>query len=191
MNCLLLFFFFPLFALLICVCSIIGRSNVGKSSLINSLLGKKQLARVSKTPGRTRLANLFSLSELLILMDLPGYGYAKGNKEELQKLGDVVYDCVLSREDKKVRSLLLVDARRGLMESDTRMIDALTTNHVPFDVVLTKIDQIKANELTVLSAELNRLFGGHLSVFPTSAKANIGIFEVKKHLGQICGVVKL
>mgnify|MGYP001557392810 CR=1 FL=1 len=125
--------------------AMVGRSNVGKSSLINALTGRRALARVSNTPGRTRQINLFNIGGRLMLADLPGYGFAKASKtlaEEWQRL-IVTY---LNRRANLRRVLLLIDARRGVMPIDDMAMTVLDRAAAPYSAVLTKIDCVKPAE---------------------------------------------
>src|SRR5262249_15528050 len=122
-----------------------GRSNVGKSSLVNALTGRRTLARVSNTPGRTREINFFSLGERLILADLPGYGYARVSKTDSARWTELVFAYLRGRPNLR-RAILLVDARRGLLEHDIQVMDLLDRAAVSYQLVLTKIDKLKPDE---------------------------------------------
>src|SRR3954464_5794944 len=122
-----------------------GRSNVGKSSLINALLGRRDLARTSNTPGRTQEVNLFDLGERLVLADLPGYGYAKAPLEKVKGWTDLVFAYLRGRPN-LARVCLLIDARRGIMPVDEEAMTLLGRAAVPFAVVLTKADLPQAAE---------------------------------------------
>ena len=117
-----------------------GRSNVGKSSLINALTGRKSLARTSQTPGHTRQLNFFALGERLMLVDLPGYGYAKASKEASASWRRLLHAYLRGRPTLR-RVILLVDARHGLKASDDEMMKALDGAALGFQIVLTKADQ--------------------------------------------------
>lgn len=124
----------------------IGRSNVGKSSLINSLLNRKNLARVSATPGKTRLINHFLVNGEWLLADLPGYGYARIAKTERQKWEIMIKDYLTNRKN-LVMTFILLDGRIELKESDREMINWFGENQLPFSLVFTKSDKLKPNQL--------------------------------------------
>lgn len=123
----------------------LGRSNVGKSSLINSLLGVKGLARTSSTPGRTQSINFFLINEAFHFVDLPGYGYAKVAKEKRQQWGQLI-EGYLAQRERLVLSILIVDARHEPSPLDIQMKSWLQHFELPFLIVSTKIDKLKANE---------------------------------------------
>jgi GTP-binding protein len=121
----------------------IGRSNVGKSSLINALTSKKGLARVSKTPGRTRELNFFSINDQWRLVDLPGYGFAKVSRKQQEKFNEFVSDYLLNRENLR-GVFLLIDSRHPPQKIDLEFVGWLIENQIPFALVFTKIDKSKA-----------------------------------------------
>lgn len=130
----------------------VGRSNVGKSSLINSLCSQKNLAKTSNTPGRTQLVNFFQISSYFILVDLPGYGYAKvpeQMKEDWQKL--ISSYLKLSNNLKLVN--ILVDARRGMVDSDFVLIELLAGIDAAYQIIFTKIDKLNKTEIAELSTK--------------------------------------
>ena len=122
-----------------------GRSNVGKSSLINALVGMKGLARASNEPGRTRVVNFFDLDGKLRLVDLPGYGWAKASKGEVKRFQNLGRDYLRGRVTLK-RVYLLIDSRHGLKAVDTEALDALDLAAVSYQIVLTKADKLKKGE---------------------------------------------
>ena len=123
----------------------VGRSNVGKSSLINALTGRKTLARVSQTPGRTREINFFNLGKKLILVDLPGYGYAKASKQLAADWQHLIFAYLSGRASLK-RVMLLIDARRGVMDNDLAVMELLDSAAVSYGLVLTKADELKPRD---------------------------------------------
>lgn len=124
----------------------IGRSNVGKSSLINQLLNRKNLARVSSTPGKTRLINHFMVNDEWSLVDLPGYGYAKISKSEREKWEDMIQNYLKKRKNLLV-TFILIDSRIEFKESDRNMINWFGENMLPFSIVFTKTDKLSTNQL--------------------------------------------
>src|SRR5215469_6879054 len=123
----------------------VGRSNAGKSSLINALTGRKSLARVSQTPGATRQINFFNLADRLMLVDLPGYGFAKRSKSEAEQWQEMIFSY-LRRRARLRRVALLIDARRGVMDSDLQVMTLLDQAAVSYGLVLTKADELAAGE---------------------------------------------
>jgi len=123
----------------------LGRSNVGKSSLINSLLKVNGLARTSSTPGRTQSINFFLINEAFYFVDLPGYGYAKASKEKRREWGELI-EGYLAQRERLVLSILIVDARHEPSPLDIQMKSWLQHFELPFLIVSTKIDKLKANE---------------------------------------------
>jgi GTP-binding protein len=125
----------------------IGRSNVGKSSLINMLTDRKNLAKVSQTPGKTRLINHFNINDTWFLVDLPGYGYAKISKSEKPKLDKMINDYLQRRRSLRF-TFLLIDSRHELLPNDKQFMTWLFLNHIPFVIILTKSDKLTRNQLS-------------------------------------------
>jgi len=123
----------------------LGRSNVGKSSLINALVGHKGLAKTSNTPGKTRLMNYFLIDNQLALVDLPGYGYAKVSKIQ-QQAWQVAFETYMRKREEIKLTLLLIDGRHGPQPSDVQMLDWLAAHNLPVTVILTKLDKINKNQ---------------------------------------------
>lgn len=161
----------------------IGRSNVGKSSLINGLLGRRNLARTSNTPGATRALHFYDIGGLFTLVDLPGYGYAKLSKTDSAAIAEHVSGYLNQRGVLKV-VCVLVDMRHGLKDSDRAMIDELARNGLPCLVALTKADKLKPRQQTpafnAISAEVNSLFGPVAPAIMTSAEKNTGLEELRQ-----------
>ena len=137
----------------------VGRSNVGKSSLINVLANRKGLVRTSSTPGRTQLINFFIINEVITLVDLPGYGYAKAPHEVRRQWGPMVESYLASRENLKA-VVLILDARRIPSDGDLQMLRWLESYRIPPVIVLTKTDKLSKNELArqkaVIANAINR-----------------------------------
>jgi GTP-binding protein len=165
-----------------------GRSNVGKSSLLNALTGRKGIARVSNTPGRTREINFFSLGGRLILVDLPGYGYARVSASQIKEWNRTVRDYLRGRQTLK-RVLVLIDSRHGLKESDEEVMDLLGESAVSFQVVLTKADDPKPADLhaTVAKTEkrVSKRVAAHPIVHVTSSERGDGIAALRADLAQL------
>jgi GTP-binding protein len=166
-----------------------GRSNVGKSSLLNALTGRKNLARVSKTPGRTQQINFFSIGGEFILTDLPGYGYAKAAKHKIAAWEELIYAYFSSREELR-GVLLLIDARHGLKDVDMEAIDHLSDLDMPFAVVLTKADKAEDGDTAakIIAQQLGASPLFHPEVFVTSAEKQIGISDLRQKIAQLSGV---
>jgi len=165
-----------------------GRSNVGKSSLINALTGRKALARVSQTPGRTREINFFELGGRLMLVDLPGYGYAKASKDLAAEWQNLIFAYLRGRANLK-RVIVLIDARRGVMEVDKQVMELLDKSAVSYCLTLTKTDTLKpaalAECLAQVEAEARRHTAAYPEVFATSAQNAAGLEQLKFHLAAL------
>jgi GTP-binding protein len=166
----------------------VGRSNAGKSSLVNALTGRKSLARVSQTPGATRQINFFNLAGRLMLVDLPGYGFAKRSKTEAQAWQEMIFSY-LRRRARLRRIALLVDARRGVMDSDLEVMALLDQTAVSYGLVLTKVDELKsadrARALEAAQLEAARHTAALAEVQLTSALAGDGIAALRAHLADL------
>jgi GTP-binding protein len=161
-----------------------GRSNVGKSSLLNALTGRNSLARTSNTPGRTQELNFFDVGEppLLRLVDMPGYGFAKAPKDLIRKWHFLINDFLRGRAVLK-RVLVLVDSRHGLKDVDRELMAMLDKAAVSYRVVLTKADKIKASELADVTRatadEARKRPAAHPDVIVTSSEKGMGIAELR------------
>ena len=155
-----------------------GRSNVGKSSLLNALTNRRTLARTSNTPGRTREVNFFRLGGRLMLVDLPGYGYARAGKEEIARWNELIGDYLRGRGN-LLRVYLLIDARRGIGAPDRKVMELLDKAAVVYQVVLTKIDKVKPGPLgkvqAATEAELKRHGAAYPEILATSSKNKFGL----------------
>jgi GTP-binding protein len=165
-----------------------GRSNVGKSSLINALTGRLKLARASTEPGRTRELNFFRMSERLRLVDLPGYGYAKAPKAAIARWTSLTRDYLRGRPSLK-RVILLIDARHGVKPHDRDVMEALDTAAVNYQLVLTKADKIKPSELgdaiAATQASIAKRPAGHPLVIATSAESGLGIEQLRAEIAAL------
>ncbi len=161
-----------------------GRSNVGKSSLLNALTNRNGLARTSVTPGRTQELNYFEVGEPLIfrLVDMPGYGFAKAPKDVVKKWRFLINDYLRGRQVLK-RTLVLIDSRHGIKDVDRDVLAMLDTAAVSYRMVLTKADKIKASELeavhTETIAEARKHPAAHPEVIVTSSEKGMGIAELR------------
>jgi GTP-binding protein len=161
-----------------------GRSNVGKSSLLNALTGRKALARTSNTPGRTQELNYFDVGKPLVLrlVDMPGYGFAEAPKDMIRRWRYLINDFLRGRQVLK-RALVLVDARHGLKPVDREVMDMLDAAAVSYHLVLTKADKVKptvlAETLAATSAEAARHPASHPHIFTTSSETGDGLAELR------------
>jgi len=163
----------------------IGRSNAGKSSLINALVNRNDLARTSNTPGRTQEIIFFNLAGQLMLVDLPGYGHADAPRHEKDRWNDLVHHYLQTRSVLRCVCLLL-DGRHGILANDLGMMQFLDRAAVSYQLVLTKIDQVHATERDKRHTQTNATLGTHPaarpSVITTSARKSIGIAELRTFL---------
>ena len=161
-----------------------GRSNVGKSSLLNALTNRKGLARTSNTPGRTQELNFFNVGEplQLRLVDMPGYGFAEAPKDLVKRWKHLVNDYLRGRSVLK-RSLVLVDSRHGLKPPDRDMMEMLDAAAVNYQIVLTKADKVKASALGAtyegVAVEARKHPAAHPHIFTTSSETGSGIAELR------------
>jgi GTP-binding protein len=167
-----------------------GRSNVGKSSLVNALTGRKTLARVSHTPGRTQQINFFDLGGRLMLVDLPGYGYAEVSKKRARNWGVLIKDYLRGRPTLRA-VYLLIDARHGLKALDRDIMDLLDESAVSYRLVLTKTDQTKPADLAAtgdaIAHELKTRTAAFPTLFSTSAHKSDGIAELRAEIYGFVG----
>jgi GTP-binding protein len=165
-----------------------GRSNVGKSSLVNALTGRRTLARVSHTPGRTQQLNFFDLGGRMQLVDLPGYGYAKVSKDKIRQWTQLLESYLRGRPTLR-RLCLLIDARHGAMASDRALGALLNQAAVTWQVVLTKIDKVTPADLEALRAALAGDLAGrgaaHPEIIATSSHSGAGIAELRAALAAL------
>lgn len=168
-----------------------GRSNVGKSSLINALTKQKNLARSSNTPGRTQEINFFSFDESVAagrLVDLPGYGYARESKKRVAAWGRLLRSYLRHRACLR-RAFVLVDARHGLKENDLAMLDLLDEAAVSYQIILSKADKIsesaKIEVMEQTAAALRRRPAAHPDIILTSAEKNIGLRDLRKTIAAV------
>lgn len=169
-----------------------GRSNVGKSSLINAVLNRKNMARSSAEPGKTRELNYFDVGEgKLWLVDLPGFGYAKVSREQQAKWIQLTKRYLRGRANLR-RVFLLVDSRRGLMDTDLETMAMLNTAAVTYQIVLTKADKIKKSALEAetkkIQTTLKKNPAAHPIVRVTSSEKGFGIAELRAEIGQIAEI---
>jgi GTP-binding protein len=166
-----------------------GRSNVGKSSLINATVCKQGLARTSNTPGRTQELNFFVPDEApLYLIDMPGYGYARAPKEKVATWTALIRAYLSGRPTLR-RVFLLIDSRHGIKPPDQEIMEMLDTTAVPYQVVLTKGDKIKPHELDVVKAATEKEISSHPAAFPfvlaTSSEKGWGLAELRATMAAI------
>ena len=159
----------------------IGRSNVGKSSVINSLVNKKDLARTSSFPGRTQEINVFLINKDFYLVDLPGYGFAKGSKEMQENLQRLIYWYLLDSHYEQKKVVLIIDANVGATNNDMEMLFSLKDQGKNVIVVANKIDKINKTALPKRLKEL-QAFIGKYTIIPYSAEKKIGVTELLKDI---------
>jgi len=166
-----------------------GRSNVGKSSLINAVTGRTHLARASTAPGRTREINFFVADDTLRLVDLPGYGFAKVSRGEKNKFQNLGRSYLRGRPNLK-RAYLLIDSRHGLKDVDLEAMEAFDLAAVSYQIILTKADKLKGRDVEQMTAETLRKISRRPAAFPrvlaTSAEKGTGIPELRAEIIAAC-----
>lgn len=166
----------------------IGRSNVGKSSLVNALVGQKALAKTSQHPGHTKQLNFFLLGNHLMLVDMPGYGYAKVSKSQKGEWDTLIRNYLRGRTSLK-RTCLLIDARRGIMAQDEEFMELLDDCAASYQLVLTKIDALTAKELSVLLQAIEKRVSAHVAAHPeviaTSSDKKLGLEALQQELATL------
>jgi len=165
-----------------------GRSNVGKSSLVNALTSRKALARTSNTPGRTRELNFFDLGGVLRLVDLPGYGYARASKKDVSSWTGLTRDYLRGRPNLR-RVCVLIDSRHGLKPVDHETLSILDEAAVVYQIIMTKVDKIKPTEADATRDEIASALKKHPAAFPevhmTSSEKGDGIAALRELLTDI------
>lgn len=165
---------FPIYAF-------IGRSNVGKSSLINSLTNQKELARTSSKPGKTQTINLFLINKKTYFADLPGYGYAKLSKAERKNLQNIIF-WFFNNPNLSIKQIfILIDGKIGPTKDDNEFIEFIHSKNLPFSIILTKIDKLKRNQLNQQISNLKNQFWGH-NILPYSSFTHEGKKELLNHI---------
>ena len=168
-----------------------GRSNVGKSSLINAITGRTHLARASNSPGRTREVNFFVADHRLRLVDLPGYGFARASRTDVKKFQNLGRDYLRGRPNLK-RAYLLIDARHGLKDVDEEALAAFDTAAVSYQIILTKADKIGVREVAAVTERTLAQIAKRPAAFPrvlaTSAEKGTGIPELRAEIVAACAI---
>ena len=166
-------------------CCFVGRSNVGKSSMINAVTKTKNLAKTSKTPGRTQSINIFLINENINLVDLPGYGYAKVSKVIRDNLGILIEEYIMNQLN-LIHAYVLIDAKVGVKNSDIDMFDLISEAERNFSIVFTKIDKCSQSYLSNLENSMQSLMKSYKKYFNnfffTSTKKNEGIINIQKDI---------
>jgi len=170
-----------------------GRSNAGKSSLLNALTGRSRLARVSQTPGRTRQINFFDLGGRLTIADLPGYGFARASKKDAAQWNALVFDYLRGRPSLR-RVMLLVDSRRGLMPADLKVMALMDEAAVSYQLVLTKADKLSDAAVGSIGEkvlkEAARHGAAHPELLATSSETGRGIEDMRAVVAAFAGTKK-
>ncbi len=165
-----------------------GRSNVGKSSLINAVCNQKGLARSSNTPGRTRELNYFSVADRIYLVDLPGYGYAKAPKADIARWTALTRAYLRGRAGLR-RVFLLIDARHGIKDTDIELMDMLGEAAVTFQIILTKADKLKKGQAEAMlkrtHAQINKRAAAHPVIILTSSEKKTGIDAIRAEIAAL------
>ena len=166
-------------------CCFVGRSNVGKSSIINAITKFKKLAKTSKTPGRTQTINLFKINKKINLVDLPGYGYAKVSKVKRVELANLIENYIINRKNLQ-QIFVLIDCKVGIKDTDIDIFDIISESNKHFSIILTKIDKcainfVKSQKMSLISLMQN--YKSHFKkIFSTSSTKNLGIIDIQKDI---------
>ncbi len=165
-----------------------GRSNVGKSSLINAVTGKRSLAKTSSTPGRTQQLNYFNLNNQIHIVDLPGYGYAQAPENMVKQWQKVIFAYLQGRVNLK-RVFLLIDARHGIKKVDMEVMEMLDKAAVTYQIILTKTDKISLKELNSLQetvkTEITKHAAAYINVIATSSEKKQGLELVRAEIASM------
>ncbi|MBR4106649.1 MAG: YihA family ribosome biogenesis GTP-binding protein [Alphaproteobacteria bacterium] len=165
-----------------------GRSNVGKSSIINALTGQNGLAKTSNTPGRTQQLNFFKLADRLYLVDFPGYGFAKAPEAQVKQWQKMIFAYLQGRASLK-RVFLLIDSRHGIKKVDSDIMELLDKAAVTYQIVLTKADKISAAELSKMQKatedETKKHAAAYAKILTTSSEKKIGISELRAEIAAL------
>ena len=165
-----------------------GRSNVGKSSLINAILGRHGVARTSNTPGRTQQLNFFNIKDRLVFCDQPGYGYAKAPVSEVRKWQDVIFSYLRGRPQLR-RAFVLIDGRHGIKNTDRPIMEMMDKAAMSYQIIVTKADKVKKTDLEktmkAIETELVKHPAAHPQVLLTSSEKGQGIAEVRATIGRL------
>ena len=160
----------------------IGRSNVGKSSLINAITNSN-IAIVSKTPGRTKQLNFFQIGDRITLVDMPGYGYAKAGRDEVENWNNLIFQYLMGRANLK-RVFLLIDGRHGLKDNDKEIMKVLDKSGILYQIILTKVDEIKPADLENKLKNIQLIFKEYTALFGevlfASSKTGAGIGQIRE-----------
>ena len=171
-----------------------GRSNVGKSSLINALTGRKALARTSNTPGRTQQLNFFRAGGPLTIVDMPGYGFAAVGKEKVANWTKLIHDYLRGRSNLG-RVYLLIDGRHGIKDTDKPVLDQLDLTAVSYQIVLTKADEVKLSERDAVVARVKAAIlkrpAAHPDIIFSSSETGMGIEELRTAIASLLAERKL
>ncbi len=165
-----------------------GRSNVGKSSLLNALIGQGRLARISNTPGRTREINYFRLGDVMHIADMPGYGYARASKSLVEGWNRLIQDYLRGRQQLE-RVFLLVDSRHGIKPNDAEIMTLMDKSAVSYQIALTKIDKLKEREVEAVHAATLAAVATHGAAYPevliTSAEKKRGMVALRQAVARV------
>lgn len=163
----------------------LGRSNVGKSTLVNALTGQKKMAHVSATPGRTATINAYVIDGYKLLLDLPGYGFAKTSKLQREQFQRLISDFLETANHDRVRAvLILIDGRIGLTKLDFEMFESVERVGLPYVIVMTKMDGLSNNQRHIAIQQVERDTHGNVPIFPCSATTGVGLDEIRAFLEE-------
>jgi len=164
-------------------CCFVGRSNVGKSSIINAITKSKKLAKTSKIPGRTQSINLFNISNKINIADMPGYGYAKVSKIKREELNNLIESYIFNRNN-LLQVFVLIDCKVGVKDIDIDIFDSISASDKEFSIILTKSDKCALNYIVNQQKSIISLMQNYkknfIKIYSTSSKKNLGIIDIQK-----------
>ena len=164
-------------------CCFVGRSNVGKSSIINAITKSKKLAKTSKTPGRTQSINLFKINDIINIADMPGYGYAKVSKIKREELNNLIEAYIVNRAN-LLQVFVLIDCKVGVKDIDIDIFDSIGNTNKKFSIILTKSDKCASNFVAEQQKSIISLMQNYnnnfIKIHSTSSKKNLGIIDIQK-----------
>jgi GTP-binding protein len=157
---------------------IYGRSNAGKSTMINTIVGRNSMARVSQNPGRTREANLYLINKSWYLIDMPGYGYAKTSKTDREMFADLIHWFIRATQTSNRKSILILDSKIGLTDLDREILHELTEMNESITIILNKVDRLKQRDVMIILNKVKSEVSPDIDIIPFSSRTGKGLAKV-------------